>query len=183
VEQRCSGRLLILHCPDYFYMLRKHAHASSAHLAPIRWPSEAGQTDSKPLLGRRKPPQAPGPYVRRGKGSGVTANTLAMRTNESSYSSYSVTAMARGLQLEATEDHRETVEHGLVCADNLCAAHTAWIAMLRPATRNSLRVTAHWHGLLPMATHAGRSHGSPRPDNLWKGRAHTCCSATLPSVV
>jgi hypothetical protein len=43
--------------------------------------------------------------------------------------------MARSLQLEATEGHRETAEHGLVHADDLCAAHAARIATLQLATR------------------------------------------------
>ncbi len=53
--------------------------------------------------------------------------------------------MARSLQLEATEGHCKTAEHGLVRADDLRVAHTAWIAMPRPATRNNLQVTASRH--------------------------------------
>ncbi len=83
-------------------MLRKHAHSSDAHPAPIRRLSEASQTDSKPPPGRRRPLQALGSYVRHRKGSGVTANTLATRMNESRYSSYQIAAMAHSLQLEAT---------------------------------------------------------------------------------
>ncbi len=88
VEPRCSGRSLILQCPNYFYMLQKHAHASSAHPALVCWPSEASQTNSKPPPGRGRLPQALGLYICRGEGSGVTADTLATGTSESSYSSY-----------------------------------------------------------------------------------------------
>jgi hypothetical protein len=48
MEQHCSGRLLILHCPDDFYMLQKHAYASGSHPASVRWLSEASQTNLKP---------------------------------------------------------------------------------------------------------------------------------------
>ncbi len=53
--------------------------------------------------------------------------------------------MARSLQLEATKGHCETAEHGLMHTDDFCAARTAWITTLQPATRNNLQVTAHWH--------------------------------------
>ncbi len=81
MEQRCSDCLLILSCPDYPHMLRKHAHASGAHMAPVSWLSKASQKDSKPQPGRRRAPQALGPYVRCGEGSGVTTNILAMKDN------------------------------------------------------------------------------------------------------
>jgi hypothetical protein len=54
--------------------------APSAYARSSGGPARPTGRDSKHLQRRGRPPQALGPYVRRGEGSGVTADTLA--TNE-----------------------------------------------------------------------------------------------------
>jgi hypothetical protein len=54
--------------------------APSTYARSSGGPARPTRRDLKPPQQRRRPPQALGPYIRHGEGSGVTADTLA--TNE-----------------------------------------------------------------------------------------------------